>query len=249
MGGLVALATAATPELVSSEVLVDTRLPLPRPLGLPSPTARVRLFATPEDALDRTRLLPAETSAEPALLREVAKSGRVAPDGGWRWKYHTRARQRFTNEVVLRDIARVRCPVWYAYGAERAQTMREVVASSCSCGAPDGRRGDCGVGVELARASVRSAGPTMAPHRPDGCPAGGCVPGPMTGGSDSGGGRLQSAARRTPGVPPGRNEGGVMHRMQCALERDQGMGERFEPLRNEKVRGSNPLSSTNRHPV
>ena len=119
MGGLVALATAArTPERVSSIVLVDTRLPLQRPLGLPPPWAPVRLFATAEEALDRFRLLPDATSADPAFLREVARQGLVEVDGGWRWRYHPRARHRFTNETVLADIAQVRCPVGYAYGAE-----------------------------------------------------------------------------------------------------------------------------------
>jgi pimeloyl-ACP methyl ester carboxylesterase len=118
MGGLVALATAArTPELVSSVVLVDTRLPLTRPLGLPSQTAPPRLYATPDEALDRFRLLPPETTADPALLRQVARAGLVAVDGGWRWKYHPRARHRFTNETVLADIAAVRSGVGYAYGA------------------------------------------------------------------------------------------------------------------------------------
>lgn len=118
MGGLVALATAAlTPALVSAVVLVDTRLPLQRPLGLPSAAAEVRYSATAEEALGRFRLLPAETRADPELLREVARAGLMATDDGWRWKYDARARHRFTNQAVLSYLARVTCPVGYVYGA------------------------------------------------------------------------------------------------------------------------------------
>ncbi len=35
-----------------------------------------------------------------------------------------------------------------------------------------------------------------------------------------------------------------MHRIQYALRRTQGIEVQVEPVRNEKVRGSNPLSST-----
>lgn len=119
MGGLVGIAAAArAPDMIAGLVLVDTRLPLQRPLGLPSPDSAIRSYATPEEALDRFRLLPQATSAEPAFLRSVARAGLVETVGGWRWKYHARARHRFDNDQVERALAKVRCPVGYVYGAE-----------------------------------------------------------------------------------------------------------------------------------
>lgn len=117
MGGLVAIATAArTPEAVAGLVIVDTRLPLRRPPGLPPLSAPVRLFASPEEALARFRLLPAETSAEPRLLDAVARAGLGETAGGWRWRHHPRARHRFTTDRVRRDLAAVSAPIGYVYG-------------------------------------------------------------------------------------------------------------------------------------
>ncbi|GAA1948337.1 alpha/beta hydrolase [Nocardioides panacihumi] len=116
MGGLVAAAAAARhPELVESLVLVDSRLPL-RELAPPTPT--VRLYVSAEAALDRFRLLPARTVADGALLREVASAGLTRADGGWRWRFDPAARRRLTNDGLRADLARVRCPVGYVYGAE-----------------------------------------------------------------------------------------------------------------------------------
>ncbi|MFJ3667445.1 alpha/beta fold hydrolase [Streptomyces sp. NPDC090106] len=126
MGGLVAIAAAArSPRLVSSLVLVDTRLPLS---GLPTPTRPPRLFRSDTEALDRFRLLPEHTNADPRLLRRLARDGlRRTPDG-WRWKFDPSARRRFTNDGVREDLKRVRCPVAYIHGARS------------DMGGPDSRR-------------------------------------------------------------------------------------------------------------
>jgi pimeloyl-ACP methyl ester carboxylesterase len=116
MGGLVGLATAArTPELVETLVLLDSRLPL---LGLPLSERPARLFGSAEEALDRFRLLPAQTAADPALLRRVAEEGLVRTEDGWRWRFDPRVRRRFTNEGVQADLAVLSCPVGYLYGAD-----------------------------------------------------------------------------------------------------------------------------------
>jgi pimeloyl-ACP methyl ester carboxylesterase len=116
MGGLVAVATAARfPDLVGRLVLVDTRLPLRE---LPPPTAPARLYASAQEALDRFRLLPDRTNADPRLLQEIARKGLVEADPGWRWKFDPAARRRLSNAGVRADLAAVRCPVGYLYGAQ-----------------------------------------------------------------------------------------------------------------------------------
>lgn len=116
MGGLVAMAMGARfPELVSRLVLVDTRLPLRE---LPPPTAPARLYASAQEALDRFRLLPDRTNADPRLLRQIARMGLVEADPGWRWKFDPAARRRLSNAEVRADLAALRCAVGYLYGAE-----------------------------------------------------------------------------------------------------------------------------------
>ncbi|TQC44507.1 alpha/beta hydrolase [Rhodococcus sp. WS4] len=116
MGGLVAAATAARfPELVGRLILVDTRLPLRE---LPPPTAPARVFASAQEALDRFRLLPDRTNADPQLLQEVARAGLVEASPGWRWKFDPAARRRLSNDGVRADLSAVLCPVGYLYGAQ-----------------------------------------------------------------------------------------------------------------------------------
>lgn len=116
MGGLVGVAAAArSPELVGSLVLVDTRLPL---RGLPAPDSPARVFGSDTEALDRFRLLPDRTHADPATLRSLARTGLVRVPTGWRWRFDPRARRRLTNDGVRADLAAVRCGVGYAYGAD-----------------------------------------------------------------------------------------------------------------------------------
>lgn len=114
MGGLVAVATAARfPDQVGRVVLLDTRLPL---LELPPPTAPIRFYASAEEALQRFRLLPESTLAEPALLQEVARAGLLETQEGWRWRFDPGARRRLRNAGVRADVATLRCPVGYVYG-------------------------------------------------------------------------------------------------------------------------------------
>jgi len=91
MGGHNAMAFAAWhPERVSALVVVDSRPALPedrvermRVRGQRPP----RLHASADDALRSFRLLPPETTADPALLRHLGRAGLVRVNGGWKYRF------------------------------------------------------------------------------------------------------------------------------------------------------------------
>src|SRR5205823_7159795 len=91
MGGHNAMAFAAWhPERVSALVIVDSRPSLPpdrvermRKRGQRPP----RLHASMESALQSFRLLPPETTADPALLAHMARAGLVERDGGFKYRF------------------------------------------------------------------------------------------------------------------------------------------------------------------
>src|SRR3990167_661245 len=91
MGGHNTMAFAAWhPERVSAAVIVDARPALPpdrvdrmRARGRRPP----RLHASAQDAVRTFRLLPPDTTADPALLAHLARAGLVARDGGVRYRF------------------------------------------------------------------------------------------------------------------------------------------------------------------
>jgi pimeloyl-ACP methyl ester carboxylesterase len=91
MGGHNAMGFAAWhPERVSALVVVDSRPLLPadridrmRERGQRPP----RLHASEDDAVRSFRLLPKETTADPALLQHLARAGLVRTDGGYRYRF------------------------------------------------------------------------------------------------------------------------------------------------------------------
>jgi len=91
MGGHNAMAFAAWhPERVSALVIVDSRPSLPadrvdrmRERGQRPP----RLHATEEDAVRSFRLLPKETTADPALLQHLARMGLTQTERGFRYRF------------------------------------------------------------------------------------------------------------------------------------------------------------------
>lgn len=91
MGGHNAMAFAAWhPDRVSRLVIVDSRPTLPedrvarmRARGQRPP----RLHASPDEAVRAFRLLPPETSADPALLQHLGRAGLVQANGGWRYRF------------------------------------------------------------------------------------------------------------------------------------------------------------------
>ncbi len=113
MGGRAGVVLAAQwPESVRSLVLIDSvlpthsREPVPRP-SFDSP----RLYATPEQAIARFRLVPpSPATPEPTRARLGAASIRRV-DGGWRWKFDPRVFRMEDAEIVNRAIPAIRCPV------------------------------------------------------------------------------------------------------------------------------------------
>jgi pimeloyl-ACP methyl ester carboxylesterase len=91
MGGHNAMGFAAWhPERVSALVVVDSRPQLPpdridrmRERGQRPP----RLHPTEDDAVRSFRLLPKETTADPALLQHLARAGLVRTEGGYRYRF------------------------------------------------------------------------------------------------------------------------------------------------------------------
>jgi pimeloyl-ACP methyl ester carboxylesterase len=91
MGGHNSMGFAAWhPERVSALVVVDSRPLLPpdrvdrmRERGQRPP----RLHASEGDAVRSFRLLPKETTADPALLQHLARAGLIHTDGGYRYRF------------------------------------------------------------------------------------------------------------------------------------------------------------------
>ena len=91
MGGHNSMGFAAWhPERVSALVVADSRPLLPpdridrmRERGQRPP----RLHASEEEAVRSFRLLPKETTADPALLRHLARAGLIHTDGGYRYRF------------------------------------------------------------------------------------------------------------------------------------------------------------------
>lgn len=123
MGGFVAIAAASLhPERVSALALLDVlvRRPDPALAGQPRGMARrpLRVYASREEAIASFRLVPEQPVVDPPLLRTIA-AGSVRPyEDGWAWKFDPDVAQRFTDEAIAANLARVRCPIGYLYGEE-----------------------------------------------------------------------------------------------------------------------------------
>jgi pimeloyl-ACP methyl ester carboxylesterase len=91
MGGHTAMAFAAWhPERVSALVIADSRPALP-PDRLARLRARgqrpLRRYPSRQAIVDAFRLLPPETTADPALLAHLATAGVVERPGGWTYRF------------------------------------------------------------------------------------------------------------------------------------------------------------------
>jgi pimeloyl-ACP methyl ester carboxylesterase len=125
MGGLVALIAAARrPDLVSSLVLVDTRILLPGPeeahIPRGSPAKATRIYPTREAAVESIRLFPPQPVVNAEAVRLVAEHSIGRVGDGWGWKFDPAIAQRFTEETINRNLAAVECPLAMIYGDSSA---------------------------------------------------------------------------------------------------------------------------------
>ncbi len=125
MGGLVAVVAAARrPELVKGIVLADTgiRLSDPETARVPrgTPPRLARTFQSREAAVESIRLFPAQPTVDEEVVRRVAEHSVGCRNGEWSWKFDPAVARRFTDELINRYLAEVKCPVAMVYGSESA---------------------------------------------------------------------------------------------------------------------------------
>lgn len=123
MGGLIGIFMAVNhPEIVQSLVIIDSGLRWPEPETGVAPRGRERrptpVYATEDAALERFRLRPSGTSAQPELLQQVGRQGLRRQADGWTWKFDPHASQWFTDEQLHAVLPGVTCPVGIIYGEE-----------------------------------------------------------------------------------------------------------------------------------
>jgi pimeloyl-ACP methyl ester carboxylesterase len=116
MGGLVALVAAARrPDLVSALVLVETsiRIPDPEDLHVPrgTPPKSFRTFADREEAIASFRLFPPQPVVDEGPVARLAERSVMPVGDRWGWKFDTGVARRFTDDLINRHLAKVRCPV------------------------------------------------------------------------------------------------------------------------------------------
>lgn len=111
-------------------------------------TAKPRVFATREEAVNRFRLLPPGTSANPDLLRYIAERSVGPKPGGWGWRYDEGTTflpfgADFPEPDEL-DMEGFECPALVIYGAlssivkpEEAETVALRFAHPTLCELPD----------------------------------------------------------------------------------------------------------------
>ena len=125
LGGVVALRfTERFPDRISALAVVDSRPRtgtgrsglVNRLSVLPHP-----VFASPEEAVQRFRLLPRGTTASPEVLRHMALAGiRETGDGRFTLKFDRAAFSRRTRLDLIPALGTVRCPLLLVRGRESA---------------------------------------------------------------------------------------------------------------------------------
>jgi pimeloyl-ACP methyl ester carboxylesterase len=120
MGGKVGVFLAThRPDVLNRLVMVDSAFRRPGQAAWDAgdkPRAQQKIYPSLDDAMARFRLRPGDTSAEPELLRLVARNALAEVPGGWAWKFDPRARQRVTNEALHEELPKARCQVAMVHG-------------------------------------------------------------------------------------------------------------------------------------
>lgn len=140
MGGLVAMLVAARSARVERLVVVDSPLrPPPEVSERRNRLATPKRYSSREEAISRFRLVPAGTTAAPALIRRVAEhSVRRCPDGTWTLRFDpsvfSSPRRRGAEAVT----SRLRVPLLYLRG-ERSEVVSEEAAAELADSVPGAR--------------------------------------------------------------------------------------------------------------
>lgn len=138
MGGHNAMSFAAWhPERVRGLVIVDSRpaIPVERLDRLRHRGRRaLRLHPSLEAAVASFRLLPPETTADPALLRHLARMGLVERDGGWVYRFDPDANRQRRPADSWNSLSRIAAPTLIVRGErspvlplEMAERMRAAI--------------------------------------------------------------------------------------------------------------------------
>lgn len=113
-GGLVALTYAASPQAKARALAIVDSLPVSTEELLTwtqsMKTWRPRRYPTLEEACANFRLLPAETNATPAMLKQIARYAYRQEEDGWIVRIDPQCRGRDPVDV-FEYLPRVRCPV------------------------------------------------------------------------------------------------------------------------------------------
>jgi len=116
LGGRVVIASSRVPELsAESALILDTSFPNPAHPQTPSHWKPVRrLYESREAALERFRLVPAQ-SLDPAVLKSLAEQSVRVVEGGWTWKHDFRLNP---TELLFPSVANLEVPLRIGYGEE-----------------------------------------------------------------------------------------------------------------------------------
>ena len=149
-GGFPLISAAARfGERLAQAVIIDT--PLRPPPGTAARRARrannlrsSRVYASPAEALQRFRFLPAQGCALPCIADVIARRGlkQVAgPDGppGWVWRFDPFLFRHFDFGRPHADLKRARCPVVMVRGGRSRLITAEMMAQALAL-APPGTR-------------------------------------------------------------------------------------------------------------
>ena len=116
MGGLVSLAAAARwQDMFGGAVIVDS------PVRQQDPESRegqygksfcfVFVYATPEEAMSRFRLVPEQPCDNKYIMQHIARTSIKQTDAGWTWKFDPNLFVNYTREPLAECLPKVKCRI------------------------------------------------------------------------------------------------------------------------------------------